>query len=49
MTPSVRNEVLTPIALLVVGLTNIIGGSVLSGLVPSFTRSESDEGATAIR
>lgn len=42
-----RNELLTLVALLVVGLTNIISGSALSGLVLSFMRSESQ--STAIR
>jgi hypothetical protein len=41
--------VLTPVALLVVGLTNIISGSALSSLVLGFMRSESQTGATAMR
>jgi len=32
-----------------VGLTNIISGSALSGLVLAFMRSESRTGATAMR
>lgn len=35
----VRSEMLTLVALLIVGLTNIISGSALSGLVLSFMRS----------
>ena len=49
MTPTVRNETLTLVALLVVGLTNIISGSALSGLVLSFMRPESQTGSTAVR
>jgi len=49
MTASVRNEVLTLVALLVVGLTNIISGSALSGLVLSFMRPESQTGSTVVR
>jgi len=49
MTATLRNEVLTLVALLVVGLTNIISGSALSGLVLGFMRSESHTGATAMR
>ncbi len=49
MTATVRNEVLTLVALLVVGLTNIISGSALSGLVLSFMRPESQTGSTAVR
>jgi hypothetical protein len=49
MTATLRNEVLTLVALLVVGLTNIISGSALSGLVLAFMRSESHTGATAMR
>lgn len=36
----VNNELLTLVALLVVGITNIISGSALSGLVLSFMRPE---------
>jgi hypothetical protein len=49
MTPTVRNEVLTLVALLVVGLTNTISGSALSGLVLSFMRPESQTGSTMPR
>jgi hypothetical protein len=49
MTPTVRNEVLTLVALLVVGLTNTISGSALSGLVLSFMRPESQTGSTVPR
>lgn len=45
MAAAVRNEVLTLVALLVVGLTNIISGSALSGLVLSFMRPEPQSGA----
>jgi hypothetical protein len=48
MTASMRGEVLTLVALLLVGLTNIISGSALSGLVLSFMRPESQAG-TAVR
>ena len=41
MAATARSEGLTLIALLLVGLTNIISGSALSGLVLSFMRSES--------
>jgi hypothetical protein len=49
MTPTVRNEVLTLVALLVAGLTNTISGSASSGLVLSFMRPESQTGATVPR
>jgi hypothetical protein len=49
MAATVRSELLTLIALLVVGLTNIISGSALSGLVLSFMRTEPQTGATALR
>jgi hypothetical protein len=42
----VRSEILTLVALLLVGLTNIISGSALSGLVLSFMRSESQSSTT---
>jgi len=45
----VRSEALTLVALLIVGLTNIISGSALSGLVLSFMRSESQAGSTFSR
>lgn len=44
-----RNEVLTLVALLVVGVTNIISGSALSGLVLSFMRSDSTTSGSATR
>ncbi len=43
------NELLTLVALLIVGLTNIISGSALSGLVLSFMRSESQTPSSAMR
>jgi hypothetical protein len=46
---TMRNEVLTLVALLIVGLTNIISGSALSGLVLSFMRAESRGASTAAR
>lgn len=49
MAASMRNELLTLVALLVVGLTNIISGSALSGLVVGFMRSESPRSATMAR
>jgi hypothetical protein len=49
MTATVRNEVLTLVALLVVGATNIISGSALSALVLSFMRPESRSGASVLR
>jgi hypothetical protein len=49
MAATLRSELLTLVGLLVVGLTNIISGSALSGLVLSFMRSESQTGATAMR
>lgn len=49
MATSARNELLTLVALLVVGLTNIISGSALSGLVLSFMRPESQTGSTVTR
>jgi hypothetical protein len=49
MAASMRGELLTLVALLLVGLTNIISGSALSGLVLSFMRPEPETGATAMR
>ena len=49
MAATARSELLTLIALLVVGLTNIISGSALSGLVLGFMRPESQTGSTAMR
>jgi hypothetical protein len=49
MATAVRSELLTLVALLVVGLTNIISGSALSGLVLGFMRPESQTGSTAMR
>jgi hypothetical protein len=49
MAATVRSELLTLVALLIVGLTNIISGSALSGLVLSFMRNEPRTGATALR
>src|SRR6185437_11173983 len=49
MTATVRNEMLTLVALLVVGVTNIISGSALGGLVLSFMRPESRSGSTTLR
>jgi len=53
MTGTVRNEVLTLVALLILGTTNIISGSALSGLVLSFmrpeSRSDSTTGSTVVR
>ena len=49
MTATMRSELLTLVALLILGLTNIISGSALSGLVLSFMRPESQTGATAMR
>jgi len=50
MAATARAELLTLVALLVVGVTNIISGSALSGLVLSFMRSEPPNGgATALR
>jgi len=46
MTGTVRNEVLTLVALLILGTTSIISGSALSGLVLSFMRPESRSGST---
>ena len=46
---TLRSELLTLVALLVVGLTNIISGSALSGLVLSFMRPESQSTSTAMR
>ena len=43
----VHNEMLTLVSLLIVGLTNIISGSTLSGLVLSFMRPESSHGPSA--
>ena len=44
-----RSEALTLVGLLVVGLTNIISGSALSGLVLSFMRSQSQTGGSVSR
>lgn len=49
MTATAHSELLTLVALLIVGLTNIISGSALSGLVVSFMRTEPRTGATALR
>jgi hypothetical protein len=49
MATAMRNELLTLVALLVVGLTNIISGSALSGLVLSFMRPESQTGSPVAR
>lgn len=48
MAATLRSELLTLVALLVVGLTNIISGSALSGLVLSFVRQE-PRAATSLR
>jgi hypothetical protein len=44
-----RNEPPTLVALLIVGVIDIIRGSALSGLVPSFMRPESRTGAAVAR
>lgn len=49
MAAAMRSELLTIVALLIVGLTNIISGSTLSGLVLSFMRPESQTRATTMR
>lgn len=49
MAATLRSELLTLVALLIVGLTNIISGSALSGLVLSFMRPESQTGSTVTR
>lgn len=50
MAATAQGEVLTLVALLVVGVTNIISGSALSGLVLSFMRSDAATGgATVLR
>ena len=49
MAATMRSELLTLVALLIVGLTNIISGSTLSGLVLSFMRPESQTGSTVTR
>ncbi|MGH8297307.1 MAG: hypothetical protein ACRETZ_17670 [Steroidobacteraceae bacterium] len=49
MMASVRNEWLTLVALLVVGLTNIISGSALSGMVMSFMRQEEQGSSVGTR
>lgn len=50
MATTVRSDMLTLVALLIVGLTNIISGSALSGLVLSFMRSEPQGGGlTSLR
>jgi hypothetical protein len=49
MAGTIRNEVLTLVALLIVGLTNIISGSALSGLVLSFMRPEPQNASASIR
>jgi hypothetical protein len=46
---TMRSELLTLVALLVVGLTNIISGSALSGLVLSFMRPEAQTGSAMAR
>lgn len=49
MAATVRGELLTLVALLIVGLTNIISGSALSGLVLSFMRPESRTASSVTR
>ena len=49
MAATMRSEMLTLVGLLIVGLTNIISGSTLSGLVLSFMRPESQTGSTMVR
>jgi len=49
MAATLHGELLTLVALLIVGLTNIISGSALSGLVLSFMRPESHTASTAVR
>ena len=49
MAATLHSELLTLVALLIVGLTNIISGSALSGLVLSFMRPESHTTSTAVR
>jgi len=49
MAATLHSELLTLVALLIVGLTNIISGSALSGLVLSFMRPESHTASTAVR
>jgi hypothetical protein len=50
MAASLRSELLTLVALLIVGLTNIISGSALSGIVLSFMRQQPQSGgASALR
>jgi hypothetical protein len=49
MAGTMRGEVLTLVGLLLVGLTNIISGSALSGIVLGFMRPESQDASTAIR
>ena len=49
MAATLHGELLTLVALLIVGLTNIISGSALSGLVLSFMRPESHTTSTAVR
>ena len=49
MAATLRGELLTLVALLIVGLTNIISGSALSGLVLSFMRPESRTASSVTR
>ncbi|HXS20310.1 MAG TPA: hypothetical protein VN735_03725 [Steroidobacteraceae bacterium] len=49
MAATLRSELLTLVALLIVGLTNIISGSALSGLVLSFMRPESQTPSSMTR
>lgn len=49
MAGSVRNEELTLVALLVVGVTNIVSGSALSGMVMSFMREEPQSPSASVR
>lgn len=49
MAATLRSELLTLVGLLIVGLTNIISGSALSGLVLSFMRPESRTASTVTR
>src|SRR6185312_5196293 len=44
----VHSELLTLVSLLIVGLTNIISGSALSGLVLSFMRPESSDSPSTV-
>jgi hypothetical protein len=46
ITGDMRSEALTLVALLVVGLTNIISGSALSAMVLGFVRTDSGTSGT---